>query len=75
MEANKGKAFKLAIEYVEHRLGRPLVPLDFILHSETISETAAKIVELLDSGIDVTLEDMIDQSDETSGGADGPPPS
>jgi hypothetical protein len=74
IEANKVKAYKLALEYIEHRLGRSLVPMDFIVCSEAISETAEKVVDLLNQGIDVTLDDMIHDTDKTSGGADGPPP-
>lgn len=78
MDANKAKAHELALALLVHRLGRKLTPLDFITYTETILETTERIIDLMNQGIVVTVEMLIealDDNDGTCGGGEGPPPS
>lgn len=77
MDANKAKAHELALALLVHRLGRKLTPLDFITYTETILETTERIIDLMNQGIVVTVEMLIEALDDdgTCGGGGGPPPS
>jgi len=78
MDPIKTQAHALALDVLKHRLGRAVMPIDFLLHSKTITETADNIANLIKQGIPVTLAGLIEASndcgDETCGGGSGPPP-
>jgi hypothetical protein len=77
MDPIKTQANALALDVLKHRLGRAVMPFDFLLHSRTISETADNIANLIKQGIPVTLAGLIealDECNETCGGGDGPRP-
>jgi hypothetical protein len=75
METNRNKAHNLALGVLKHKLGRAVMPIDFLTYNDILSETTTNILALLDNGLEVTLDQLIDSlQDETSGGAPGPPP-
>jgi len=78
LTANQLKAEQIATKVLA--ICKPIVPI-MLLNKEfrderivQIKDLADQIVLMLDRGINVTVEDLIYDSDGTCGGGEGPPP-